>query len=91
THFLFETDDYRRAAVNLVAEGGDLNGFERLIGPVNRVEARWFQHVRRIKSALAGNDLRFFKTGELPQPGPGAGRDADALKPCAIILYKSSG
>jgi hypothetical protein len=74
THFLFETDDYRRAAVNLVAEGGNLEALERLIGPVEVVERRWFQHARRIKAALEGNDVRFFRTGELPLQIPPARR-----------------
>ena len=38
-----------------------LDAFEQLIGPVDTVQAEWHAYVRRLKAALAGNDLEFFK------------------------------
>ncbi len=51
THFLFEYDGgkYRQSAFELVKQGGGLADFERLIGPVERVQAEWYKHVRRLK------------------------------------------
>lgn len=64
-HFLFEDPQYRESAIVLVQRGGGLGAFEQTIGPVTAVEPEWFQHVRRIKAALDGKDLNFYKTGQL--------------------------
>jgi hypothetical protein len=48
THFLFHgnggrhADDYRR----LIAEGGTLENFERLVGPADRVERDWYRYLQ---------------------------------------------
>jgi hypothetical protein len=39
-----------------------LDAFEQLIGPVETVQAEWHAYVRRLKAALAGSDLEFFKS-----------------------------
>lgn len=67
THFIFENEKYQSAAIKLVEQGGDLDSFEKLIGPVDEVQPEWYRYVCRIKSALNGRDLEFFKTGVLPQ------------------------
>lgn len=67
THFLFESPEYREQALALVQHGGGLEAFERTIGPVDKVQAEWHDYVRRLKTALAGADVRFFKTGQLPE------------------------
>ena len=41
--------------------GGGLDAFEELIGPVETVQPEWPAYVRRLKAALAGSDLQFFK------------------------------
>lgn len=47
-HFLFEYEDgrYRGSAMALVAEGGSLAAFERLIGPVESIQADWYAYYR---------------------------------------------
>ena len=69
THFIFENPKYREAAMGLMQRGGSLEAFEQTIGPVDAVEADWYRHVRRIKAALGGRDLDFYRTGRLP-PDP---------------------
>lgn len=46
THFLLTHDDGRYTAGyrHLIEHGGSLEAFERLIGPVERVEAEWYAH-----------------------------------------------
>jgi len=66
THFIFEDERYRPSATKLVLEGGKLTDFEHLIGPAETIQPQWHQHVRRIKAAIDGNNLKFFATGELP-------------------------
>jgi hypothetical protein len=46
----------------LVQRGGGLDAFEQLIGPMDTVQAEWHAYVRRLKAALAGSDLEFFKS-----------------------------
>ncbi len=65
THFIFEHPVYGKHAVELASRGGDLKSFEELIGSVEKIQGEWHEHVRRIKSAAAGNDRHFWKTGEL--------------------------
>jgi hypothetical protein len=45
----------------LVQRGGGLDAFEQLIGPVDTVQSEWHAYIRRLKVALAGSDLEFFK------------------------------
>ena len=66
-HFIFETPKYRAHAAALMKAGGDVKAFEEQIGPFDQVQSEWHAHVRRLKAAVAGNDLKFFKTGQLPQ------------------------
>jgi hypothetical protein len=68
THFIFESPQYREHALALVQRGGGLEAFEQIIGPVGKVQAEWHAYVRRLKTALASSDVRFFKTGQLPGP-----------------------
>lgn len=48
THFLFHHDHGRHADAyrRLIAEGGTLKNFERLIGPVERVEREWYRYLQ---------------------------------------------
>jgi hypothetical protein len=66
THFLFESPQYREQALALVQKGGGLEAFEQTIGSVDKVEGEWHAYVRRLKTALAGSDVNFFKYGQLP-------------------------
>ena len=59
--FVFETPPHREHALALVQPGGGLDAFEQLIGPVETGQAEWHAYVRRLKAALAGSDLQFFK------------------------------
>lgn len=65
THFIFEHPRYSKHATELAERGGDLNSFEELIGPVEKIQPEWHAHVRRIKEAATGKDRHFWKTGEL--------------------------
>jgi len=49
-HFLFESEPHRGAVLELLREGGTLESFERLIGPLEQIEPAWHAHVRRIKT-----------------------------------------
>jgi hypothetical protein len=66
THFLFESPQYRDRAMTLAEQGGGLEAFEKLIGPVDAVQPQWHEYVRRLKSALSRGDVHYFKTGVLP-------------------------
>jgi hypothetical protein len=61
THFMFESPQHRERALALVQRGGGLDAFEQTIGPVEQVQSEWHAYVRRLKAALAGSDLEFFK------------------------------
>jgi Protein of unknown function (DUF1570) len=61
TYFVFESPQHRERALALVQRGGGLDAFEQLIGPVETVQPEWHAYVRRLKAALAGSDLEFFK------------------------------
>lgn len=67
THFLFESEPYRERAVALAESGRGLAAFEKIIGPVEQVQAEWHAYVRRLKAALSGKDVSYFKTGKLPE------------------------
>lgn len=49
-----------------IPQGGGLDAFEKIIGPVETVQAEWFRHVQTIKAALDGKVRDFYKTGQLP-------------------------
>jgi hypothetical protein len=67
THFIFESPRYRGRALTLAQQGGGLAAFEQTIGPVEQVQTEWHAYVRSLKAALAGADVRFFKTGIVPE------------------------
>lgn len=48
THFLFHGDGGRHAEAyrRLIAEGGTLENFERLIGPADGIERDWYRHLQ---------------------------------------------
>jgi hypothetical protein len=52
THFLFENAKYREHALQLAEAGGGLEAFERLIGPVDRIQLEWHTYVRELKKQL---------------------------------------
>ena len=75
THFIFQSPRYRPHALALVQQGGGLEAFEQIIGPVDKVQTEWHAYVRRLKTALSKGDPRFFKYGQLSEstnstPGP---------------------
>ena len=61
TYFVFESQPHRDRALALLQRGGGLEAFEQTIGPVEQVQSEWHAYVRRLKAALAGSDLEFFK------------------------------
>ena len=65
-HFIFESERHRDAAMALVAQGGSLRVFEKLIGPVEQVQAQWHSYVRHLKSVVGGHEPQFLKTGSVP-------------------------
>ncbi|MFO1476819.1 MAG: hypothetical protein U1F98_09225 [Verrucomicrobiota bacterium] len=68
THFLLESQTNISAA-ELVRTGGEPGRLEELYGPLPQMEAQGHLYVRRLRSALNGNDLIFFRTGRLsPEP-----------------------
>jgi len=54
-HYLLHGEDGRHAAAfrTMVASGGSLEQFERLVGPVDRVQAGWYAHLVAQRAALA--------------------------------------
>jgi hypothetical protein len=67
TYFIFESPSYRDRAIALSQQGGGLAAFEKTISPVEQVQMEWHRYVRRLKAALSGKDVRYFKTGKLPE------------------------
>jgi hypothetical protein len=65
TYFIFESPRYRERALELVESGGGLEAFERIIGPVDRVQGEWHSFVRRLKDGLAGKDREFLRSGRV--------------------------
>jgi hypothetical protein len=58
THFLFHGDGGRHADAyrRLIAEGGTLENFERLIGPADRIERDWYRYLQaRIAESASRN------------------------------------
>lgn len=56
TYFIFETEPYRQHALELAERGGDLDAFEQLIGPVDKIQVEWHSYVRALKLKLSGRD-----------------------------------
>lgn len=54
THFLFHYDHgkYRSNALQVFREGGTLNSVEKHIGPIEQVQAEWYQHLRELQRRL---------------------------------------
>jgi hypothetical protein len=67
THFLFQSPQYRDHALALAQRGGGLEAFEQTIAPVAKVQPEWHAYVRRLRTALSSSDVRFFKSGQLPE------------------------
>ncbi|HEY0660095.1 MAG TPA: DUF1570 domain-containing protein [Lysobacter sp.] len=57
THFLFHYDNGRYAGRyrQLMASGGSLEDFERLLGPVERVEVQWYEYLQQRVAEVAGH------------------------------------
>lgn len=53
THFVFEHPDHQASALALVKEGGRLDAFERLVGPIGQMEKEWHAYVRQLKARIA--------------------------------------
>lgn len=55
SHFLFHGENGRYATgyKQLIAEGGTLTNFERLIGPADRIEYEWYRYLRGKIAELA--------------------------------------
>ena len=62
THFIFESPQYRDRALELVQQGGGLEAFERLIGPVEAIQAQWHAYVRQLKTALTEEELKLLQS-----------------------------
>ena len=56
THFLFhgENGKYRHSLRSLVKDGGSIEGFERYVGDIEKVELEWYAHVLALKRELIG-------------------------------------
>lgn len=54
THFLFHFEDgrYAQRYRQLIAEGGTIDNFEKMIGPVARVEVEWYGYLQQQAAAL---------------------------------------
>ncbi len=63
TRFVFETPRYRERALELVAQGGGIQAFERTIGPVEQVQAEWHAYVGGLKATVSAEDLGPSKGG----------------------------
>jgi len=68
TYFIFETPKYRDRALPLLASGGGLDAFEKLIGPVDQVQTEWHESVRRLKHDLFEQNCREVKSKNIPRP-----------------------
>jgi len=68
TYFLFESEKYHDRALQLLQSGGQLEDFEKLIGPVEQVQTEWHDYVRHLKAALAGKEREFFKKKKIQKP-----------------------
>lgn len=68
TYFLFESEKYHDRALQLLQSGGQLEDFEKLIGPVEQVQTEWHDYVRHLKAALTGKEREFFKKMKTQKP-----------------------
>jgi hypothetical protein len=61
THFLFHYDNGRYAGRyrQLRASGGSLDDFERLLGPVERVEGQWYEYLQQRVAAVAAEAVSY--------------------------------
>lgn len=59
--FVFDSEKYHDRALRLIQSGGELDAFEKIIGPVEQVQIEWHDYVRRLKAALVGRDIEFLK------------------------------
>ncbi len=68
THMLFDGENgrYRDKVLPLLQEGATLQSFENHIGPVERVQAEWYQHLRQLQWDL-------FRIGSPASNHPGQG------------------
>lgn len=81
THFICENEKYRDRVLTLVEKGGGLTAFEEVIGPIDLVQTEWHDYVRRLKSALAGQDRQFLKTGRISEPAEEVSTNPSADNP----------
>jgi hypothetical protein len=58
THFLFHYDNarYAEAYKRLIAEGGSLANFEKIIGPADKIEYEWYRYLSGKISTLAESE-----------------------------------
>ncbi len=61
THFVFESEAHRAKTHQLLQRGGGLEAFEELIGPIERIQTEWHDHVQNLKARLAGKIPRTLK------------------------------
>ena len=56
THFLFHFEDGRYADGyrHVIASGGTIDNFEKLVGPVDRIQSEWYGYLRQQLEALEG-------------------------------------
>jgi hypothetical protein len=68
THFLFESEKYRDRVLQLTAQGGRLEDFEKIIGPVDQVQLEWHTYVRHLKTVLTEKEFILFKQRKVQKP-----------------------
>jgi hypothetical protein len=66
--FIMESEKYRDRALPLIQSGGELDAFEKIIGPVEQVQVEWHNYVRRMKLVLAGKEHALIKSKKKPAP-----------------------
>lgn len=59
THFLFHFDNGRYADKyrQVIATGGNLENFEKIVGPVDRIQVEWYGYLRQQLEALGGDEV----------------------------------
>lgn len=71
---ILERPQHRDRELELLQQGGGLETFEGVIGPVDQVQIEWHNYVRQLKSALSGeelNELKLRKRSEATNSYPG--------------------
>ena len=58
THFVFESKTHRHNASKLLQNGGGLEAFEELIGPVEQIQIEWHDHVQMLKARITGKKTK---------------------------------